>query len=200
MKILVVCQYYYPENFTVTPICESLAARGHDVLVVTGKPNYGYGRILEGYEKIREETLNGVRVRRVNLYPRKKSRISIIRNYLSFWRNSKRYVARLKEEFDVVYSMSLSPIISVSAANKYAKKHSIPHVLHCLDLWPESVLITHALRKNSLSYALLYRWSKSIYSKASKILLSSPSFADYFRDVLNIDNVPLVYTPQPPLL
>ena len=36
MKILVTSQYYYPEPFRITDICEELVKLGHDVLVVTG--------------------------------------------------------------------------------------------------------------------------------------------------------------------
>ena len=98
MKILIVSQYYYPENFIVTNIAEELAKKGHQVDVLTGKPNYGYGYILPEYKSISEEVINKVNVYRVNLYPRKKSRLSIIRNYLSFWRNSKKWVRKCKKE------------------------------------------------------------------------------------------------------
>ena len=200
MRILILCQHYYPETFSVTGIAESLVRRGHEVLVVTGKPNYGFGRILEGYENIEDEVIQGVRVHRCSLKPRRDSRLSIIQNYLSFWRSSKRYVRGLKEEFDVVYSVSLSPIISVVGANIYAKKHNVPHVLHCLDLWPESVAITGAIKKKTPMYRLLYHWSRGIYSKTSKILVSSPSFADYFKGELKLPNHPLCYVAQPAIL
>lgn len=200
MKILVVCQFYYPETFSITSICEGWAKQGHDVQVVTGLPNYGFDRILEGYENIHDEVINGVRVHRCKLYPRGKSRMSIIKNYLSFWKSSKKYIRHMKEEFDVVYSMSLSPIISVVGANIYAKKHHVPHVLHCLDLWPESTVVTHAIKKNSLLYRVLYLWSKSIYKKADKILISSPSFKDYFSDVLKLDTSNIAEAYQPPLI
>ena len=51
MKILVICQYYYPEPFRVHDICEELVKRGHQVTVVTGEPNYPEGLIYPGYEK-----------------------------------------------------------------------------------------------------------------------------------------------------
>ena len=51
MKILVVSQHYYPENFLITKICEGLVERGHEVTVVTGTPNYPQGKIYAGYEK-----------------------------------------------------------------------------------------------------------------------------------------------------
>ena len=200
VKILVVCQFYYPEHFSITDVARGFAALGHDVLVVTGKPNYGWGRILDGYKDIEDEVIHGVRVHRCKLYPRKKSRLSIYRNYLSFWHSSRRYLRKLNEEFDVVYSMSLSPLISVSGGTEYARKHHVRHILHCLDLWPESPVITKAIRRHSLSYEILYRWSKKIYSGLDKILISSPSFENYFRDELHVNNVPIQYVPQPPMI
>ena len=194
MKVLIVCQFYYPENFVITKIAEQMVLDGYEVHVLTGRPNYGYGYILPAYKKISEEVINGVNVHRVNLYPRKKSRISIIRNYLSFWRNSKKWVRKTKIEFDVVYSMSLSPVTICCAGNLYARKHHKKHIIHCCDLWPESVLVTKAVKERSLIYKILYKWSRSIYSKADKILVSSPSFTEYFAKTLKlpIDNISFV--------
>ena len=200
MKILVVCMHYYPEPFTITSICEHFARQGHDVLVVTSKPHYGYAKIPEEYEHVDDEVINGVRVHRCDIAIRTESTLSIVKNYLSFYFNAKKYIKRLKENFDVVYSMSLSPIISVSPANIYAKKHHVKHVLHCLDLWPESVLITNAMGKHNPLYHLLYHWSRSIYKKADEILVSSPSFIDYFSDVLKLPTKNIWFVMQPPLL
>ena len=57
MKILVVCQYYYPEPFRISDICENLVKNGHHVTVLTGLPNYPEGYILDEYinGKKREE-------------------------------------------------------------------------------------------------------------------------------------------------
>ena len=186
MRILLVSQYYYPERFSVTDIAESFVKQGHDVTVLTGKPNYGYQKILDEYKHVKYEEINGVKVHRVSLKPRKFSRISIIKNYLSFNLNGKRFARHFKEEFDVVLSISLSPVISISPALVFARKHKIPCVLYCQDLWPESTLVTHAVRKNSFTYKILYKWSKAIYSKCDKIVISSPSFKEYFENELGI--------------
>jgi glycosyltransferase involved in cell wall biosynthesis len=199
MRILVVCQYYYPERIVITSICEDLVRRGHEVFVVTGQPNYGYGKIAPGYENIHDEVINGVKVHRCKLYPRGDSKISLIRNYLSFNRSSKKYIKTVKEQFDLVYSMELSPVIGVEAANIYAKRHHVPHLLHCLDLWPESVVATGAFKKNSLAYHFLFHWSKKIYDRATKILVSSPSFERYFNETLRLKKQ-LLFVPQPPLV
>ena len=83
MRILLVSQYYYPERFSVTDIAETLVKLGNDVTVLTGRPNYGYQKILDEYKKVKYEVINGVKVHRVSVVPRKYSRISIIRNYSS---------------------------------------------------------------------------------------------------------------------
>ena len=200
MRILLVSQYYYPERFSVTDIAEGLAKLGHKVSVLTGKPNYGLGKILDEYKKTKYEVRNGVEIYRVNLYPRKHSRMSIIRNYLSFHRNAKRFVSHFKQEFDIVISVSLSPVISIAPAIKFAKKNNIPHLLICEDLWPESTVVTKAVRKNSLMYKVLYKWSVSLYNKCDEIAISSPSFKEYFNDVLHISDKKFPLINQPILL
>ena len=200
MKILVVCQFYYPENFVITNICENLVKQGNDVTVLTGKPNYGYGYILPEYKKVKYEEINGVKVHRVNLKARKKSRLSIIRNYLSFWSNSKKWIRNCKENYDIIYSMSLSPVTILSAGNLYKKKHHVKHVVHCVDLWPESVLVTHAVRKNSLVYRFLYKWSRDLYKQVDEVILGSPSFKEYFDNVLKLPELKTTFIPQPSLI
>lgn len=187
MKILVVCQLYYPENIVITNICEELVKQGNDVTVLTGKPNYGYGQILPEYKKVKYEEINGVKIHRVKLKARKKSRLSIIFNYLSFWRNSKKWVRNCKEKYDIVYSMSLSPVTILSAGNLYKKKHGVKHVVHCVDLWPESVLVTHAVKEKSLMYKILYKWSRDLYEKVDHVIIGSPSYKEYFEKVLKLE-------------
>lgn len=199
MKILVVCQYYYPENFIITNICEELVKKGHEVTVLTGLPNYGFDHILPEYKKVRYEEINGVKVHRVKLVAKAKNKIKIILNYLSYWKNAKHWIRNCKEEYDVVFSMSLSPVTILSPANLYKKKHHVKHVCYCVDLWPESVLVTKAVKKKSLMYRVLYRWSKNLYKKVDQIIVGSPSFVEYFKEVLKVDeeNIPVVV--QPPL-
>lgn len=200
MKILVVCQLYYPENFVITNICEELVKIGHDVTVLTGKPNYGYNKILPEYLNIKYEEINGVKVHRVKLVARNKSRFSIIKNYLSFWKNSKSWIRKCKENFDIVYSMSLSPVTILAAGDLYKKKHNVPHVVHCVDLWPESVLITHAVKEKSLMYKILYKWSYKLYKETNRVIIGSPSFKEYFNNVLKMDDKGFDYIPQPCLV
>ena len=61
MRVLVVTQYFWPENFRVNDIVYDLGRRGHSITVLTGVPNYPEGRVLksfsdspQNYEKIRK--------------------------------------------------------------------------------------------------------------------------------------------------
>jgi hypothetical protein len=74
MKVLIVSQYFWPENFRINDLAVSLVERGHEVTVLTGIPNYPQGRFFSGYglyKKTREE-YKGVRIVRVPLVPRGK--------------------------------------------------------------------------------------------------------------------------------
>ena len=67
MKILIVSQYYYPEQFQINEIAPALVELGHSVTVLTGLPNYPKGEIYEGYKDAHKsrEVINGVEVIRV---------------------------------------------------------------------------------------------------------------------------------------
>lgn len=196
MRILITSQVYYPERFSVNEVAEGLLKLGHEVEVIAGQPNNGFDKMPEEYKHIKHEVINGVTVHRIRVLARKKGKLGITRNYLSFYHNSKKFVRHFKKEFDIVLSFSLSPVISIACANLYAKKHHVPHVLFCEDLWPESTVVTGAIKMNSIPYKILYKWSKSLYEKVDKIIISSPSFEDYFRNVLHVEK-PFIHIYQP---
>ncbi len=199
MNILVICQYYYPEPFRITDICEELVKRGHAVTVVTGEPNYPEGRIYKGYEKHKrsDEVINGVVVHRCPIIPRKIGVVHRFLNYFSYSRKAKKYVrtsAHFKEhKYDVALVNQLSPVMMAEPAIEYKRIYKAPIVLYCLDLWPES-LVAGGIGRHSIIYKEFHRKSKKIYKKADRILITSKGFAEYFRDEFGIDDVQ--YLPQ----
>lgn len=201
MKILVICQYYYPEPFRVHDICEELVKRGHQVTVVTGEPNYPEGLIYPGYEKHQkaDEVINGVVIHRCPIVPRKAGPFHRLLNYFSYSRLAKRYVKKLTaadgKPFDVVFVNQLSPVMMASPAITYKKKYKTPVVLYCLDLWPES-LIAGGITRDFYIYKWFYKISKRIYQSVDRILVTSKSFTAYFREQFQIANDKMEYLPQ----
>ena len=57
MKILVVSQYFYPENFRINDLCFSLQQKGHEISVLTGKPNYPQGKLYEDFNNFENTEL-----------------------------------------------------------------------------------------------------------------------------------------------
>ena len=189
MKILVVCQHYYPEQFRITDICEELVKRGHQVTVVTGLPNYPMGYIYEGYKdkSKRREIINGVDVHRTFTIGRRKGIIWRVLNYYSFMLSSISYVSKLDGDFDVVLVNQLSPVMMAEAGIKYKKKNGARLVVYTLDIWPDSLTVG-GIKKGSLPFRYYHRVSKRIYSSADKILVTSEEFKNYFRDEFSICN------------
>lgn len=199
MRILVVCQHYWPEPFNVTDVCEGLAARGHDVTVLTGLPNTGLpgNEVPEGYRRhsVSKEARNGVRVLRVPLHPRRSGARDRVLNYLSFWRNGNRAARRIEDKFDVVLGYQFSPVMQVDPGLAYAHRHGVRMLLYCFDLWPAS-LLAGGFSKRSLPYRWMREVSTRIYSQADRIAVTSPLFDEYFRNELSLRLPDSAYIPQ----
>lgn len=201
MRLLVICQYYYPEPFRIADLCEELAKRGHEVTVVTGKPNYPEGKLYPGYQRKghTEETLRGVRVHRCPIIPRKSGVLYRFLNYYSYVLSSKRFVKKCKasdgKPFDAVLVNQLSPVLMAKAAISYKKKNHVPILMYCLDLWPES-LTAGGIRKGSALYRAFHRISGKIYRRMDRILVTSKMFEDYLMEEFSIGRERIGYLPQ----
>lgn len=197
MKILITTARYYPEQFSITNIAETLVQKGHDVTVITGKPNYGYGHILPKYKKINFEIINGVKIHRIKEKARKNGTFSLVLNYLSIYFGMKKKLKKMDHDYDVVLSHVLSPILVATATNKYTRKYNIPHIHYGLDLWPESLVATNTTSRKSQLYKSIYKLSRNTYSKMDMITFSSPSAIDYFRSIFKISDIPVKVVYQP---
>lgn len=199
MRILVVCQHFYPEQFRINDICFEMVKKGHDVTVLTGLPNYPKGKVLKEYRffKKRKQKIQGVNIIRVPLIGRGKTTIRMGLNYLSFLISGSLKAIFMKKDFDVVYVYQLSPITMAIPAIIVSKLSKTPLLIHCLDQWPISVT-TGPISKNSLLYKFLFIISKRIYEKADLITISSKSFGEYFKTQLNITDKSkgLLYLPS----
>ena len=198
MKILVVCQHFYPENFRINDICYELKKRGHDVTVLTGLPNYPKGKVFKDYKwhKNRKQIINGVKVIRCSLVGRGSSLLGMIINYMWFAISGSIKAFFMKKNFDVVYVYQLSPITMTWPARVVKKIAKIPLIIHVLDQWPISIT-TGGVSKNSLPYKILTKWSKNAYNSADIISCSSKSFKDYFINELGIsEDKRFIYLPS----
>lgn len=197
MKILVVCQHYWPEPYPLTDICEALVQRGHTVDLVTDVPNYPMGEIYPGYEKgkRREEVHNGVHIIRTFTIPRKHNAVFRLLNYYSYALSSSAHIKTLPGDYDVVFTNQTSPVMMSSAAFAYAKKNHKKVVMYCMDLWP-ACLAAGGVSESSPIYKFFGAVSKRLYNKPDRILITSQMFKDYLVQQHSVDIQKIRYLPQ----
>ncbi len=196
-KILIVSQYFYPENFRVNDIASQLVQRGFDVTVLTGIPNYPSGKFFKGFSifKTKKEILyQGVKVIMLPILARGKNKVGLALNYLSFWFFGSLFSLFTSKKFDLVFTYGISPILQGSIANIYARRFKVKSYLYLMDFWPYSIEAVDGIR-NKLILKYLGMISKSIYLKSDKILISSQGYeSDLIK--FGVDPSKIIYWPQ----
>lgn len=196
MKILVISQYYYPEQFRINDICKELVKRGHRVTVLTGIPNYPEGKFYKGYglTKKRKDIKDGVDIIRIPIIPRGKNSIMLILNYISFVISGFFWSKFTRKKFDKVFIYEVSPMLQALPGVWYAKRKKIDSCIYVMDLWPESIqLVTNINNKMVLKF--INKVVNYIYINCKKIFTSSESFIENIhRRGLNKEK--LVFWPQ----
>jgi len=177
VNILILSQNYFPEPDPMHTLGAGLVNCGHQVNVITGFPNYPYGRIYPGYrQKLwQREEIDGVRVIRLPLYPdRSRSFIKRSLNYLSFPISASILGPILCGDADIMIVQS-PPITLGIPAWIMSLVHRIPFVFMIQDMWPETLPAT-GMVSNPLILNALARLGMFAYSKASAITVISPGF------------------------
>jgi colanic acid biosynthesis glycosyl transferase WcaI len=184
VKIGIVTQWYSPEPaFIPSSLAKELVARGHQVRVLTGFPNYPEGRIYPGYRQRWKDqsTSGGVTARRVPLYPSHDSSAARrAANYLSFAATSSLAALRYLAGADVLY-VFLTPATVYAAPALMRLLHRIPAVLHMQDIWPESVTQSAIAPKGvarRLMHGLLSSTMSQVYRMATSVAVIAPAMRD----------------------
>jgi len=194
--ILVVSQYFYPEQFRVNDICQEWIARGYKVTVLTGIPNYPQGKYYKGYNFFSSgrETFEEIDVVRIPLVARGSRPITLAMNYFSFVVSGWLWKLFTKLNPDCVFIYEVSPMTQALPGVWFAKKKNIPCYLYVTDLWPEGVEEITGF-KHPFIIKPLEKMVKYIYSNCDKIFTSSKSFIDSIAE-RGISRQKLKFWPQ----
>ena len=199
MRILVVSHYFWPENFRINEVAESLKGIGCEIVVLTGQPNYPKGVVFDGYSmlSVRTDEYRGIRMHRVPLIPRGRgSGIRLALNYLSFvvfasiigpW--------HLRgKKIDVVLVHGMSPILQAIPGIWLARLKGARVVTWVQDLWPESLSVTGFVRSPRVLAAVsrVVRW---IYRHNDLLLVQSRAFVEPVGRLAG--RTPVEYHPNP---
>jgi glycosyltransferase involved in cell wall biosynthesis len=198
LKLLVISQYFWPETFSINEVVHSLKARGVDVAVLTGKPNYPDGTIFKGYRAwgCQKENREGITIYRVPLIPRgKNSAIGLVANYISFifsviffgpW-------MLLKERPDSIFVYCPSPLLQALGALFLGWIKRVPVIIWVQDLWPESLSATGHIQNDFVLW-IIRKIVQFIYGHADLLLVQSRAFLKPVSDLAC--KTPIKYFPN----
>lgn len=179
MRILVVSQYFWPENFRVNDLVKELVQRGHQVTVLTGIPNYPAGKVFDAFKAQPSAfaTYEGAVLVRVPMLPRGNGRLHLMLNYLSFIVGGcffGSWYLRGKPA-DVIFVFEPSPVTVGLPAVWLGKIKSAPVVFWALDLWPETLAAIGAVRSPRV-LGWIGRLVSYIYNRCTLVLGQSRGF------------------------
>lgn len=198
MRILIVSQYFWPENFRVNDLASELAHRGHEVSVLTGLPNYPNGEIFKEFRinSVEFSSFQNVKIYRVPLVPRGDSAIRLLLNYLSFAINAcllGPWKLRGKK-FDAVLTCQLSPVTVGLPGAFMAWIKQAPMAMWVLDLWPDTLKAIGVVKSQRVLNGV-GKLVSFIYKRCDLILAQSQSFIPKIKNSAH-ENTPIVYFPS----
>ena len=180
MKVLIVSQYYPPEAVPLpADLAHGLAARGHQVKVLTGFPNYPTGRVFPGYrQRWRSVEKDGaVELHRVPLFAdHSQNALKRMLNYFSFALSSAA-ARRLSRGADVVYVYA-TQMTAGFGPWLWRVTGGRPYVLHVQDLWPDSIIGSSMMAggaKERIISGVLGPWLRSAYGRAAAVIGIAPT-------------------------
>lgn len=198
MRVLIFNQYFWPESFRINEIACALKARGHEVEVMTGKPNYPEGKFFAGYGAwgIKKESWRDIPIYRVPMLARgNRGAIKLALNYLTYIISGFLFAPWLlrKEKYDVIFVYAVSPIFQAIPASFLGWLKGAPVVVWVQDLWPQSAEATGYV-KTPLILKLLEKFVRFTYKHTDLLLVQSKAFVGSVSKLA--PNLPIVYYPN----
>jgi glycosyltransferase involved in cell wall biosynthesis len=179
-------------------VAAGLKDQGHEVTVLTGKPNYPQGRFFAGYGfwKINSESHDGIRIIRAPLIPRGTgSKLQLFLNFCSF-----ALIAsivgplRCRARYDVILVYEPSPVTVGLPALLFKRLKGAPIMFWVQDLWPETLSATGATDSRWI-LRMVESLVRFIYRGCDRILVQSEAFIQSIEQ-LGVERGRITYLPN----
>ncbi|MHB0809368.1 MAG: glycosyltransferase family 4 protein [Facklamia hominis] len=195
-KILIISQYFYPEDFRINDIALELKKLGYQVKILTGIPNYPEGKFYDGFHLLSNNSgdYHGMEVIRLPIISRGSSSIRMVINYISFVISGCFFIMTTSLKPDIIFTYEVSPMTQALIGPWLAKKTKAKTILYVLDLWPENIEVAAGI-KNRFILNSIRRMVSYIYHRTDRILASSKSFVQEIMS-FNLPKDKVLYWPQ----
>jgi glycosyltransferase involved in cell wall biosynthesis len=198
MKILIFNQYFWPESFRINEIACALKSRGHEVEVMTGKPNYPDGVFFSGYSAcgFKKEYWRDIPIYRIPMLARgSRGYVKLALNYFSYIVSGIVFAPWLlrTKKYDVIFVYAPSPIFQAIPASFLGWLKNVPVVLWVQDLWPQSAEATGYVKSPCL-LKIIEKFVEFTYAHTDLLLVQSKAFIEPVSKLAQ--NVPIAYYPN----
>ena len=196
-KILIVTEYFYPEEFKINEIALAWQEKGYSVDILTQNPTYPAGVILNNYKnswysKENYEGLTVYRVKAVTGY--KESLFKKILKYFTFMTLGSFVALKIGKKYDYIFGFDVGALTGMVPAVLIQKYYHKPTTLWIQDIWPDSVYAYGFKKRKFLEYTL-DKFVKFVYKNSTNLAVSAKGFIKRIEPYIDGEK-PIEYFPN----
>ncbi|MDD4330651.1 MAG: glycosyltransferase family 4 protein [Aliarcobacter sp.] len=187
-KILIVTEYFYPEEFKINELAQEWKKKGYDVDILTQTPTYPYGEIFENYRNkwFSKESYEGMTIYKVKAVTGyKTSLFKKLLKYVSFMILGSMVSLKIGKRYDYVFGFDVGALTGMVPAIILRQFYKKPVTLWIQDIWPDSVY-AYGFRKTKILELFLNSFVKYVYSNTSNFAISAKGFEKKLLPYTNV--------------
>ena len=196
-KILIVTEYFYPEEFKINEVAREWKNKGYEVDILTQNPTYPFGEIYTDYQNkwYSREVWHGINIYRVKAVTGYKSSLfKKLLKYFSFMTIGSIVSLRIGKKYDYVFGFDIAALTCMVPAvvlNQFYKKQV---TIWVQDVWPDSVY-AYGFKKSKLLEFFLNKFVKYVYRYTTNFAISANGFEQKILPYLDTQKK-ILYAPN----
>ena len=185
-KILIVTEYFYPEEFKINEIADAWSEKGYEVDILTQNPTYPFGEVFEGYKNkwFYKDNYHGMTVYRVKAVTGyKTSLFKKLLKYFTFMILGSFVALKIGKKYDYIFGFNMSALTGMMPAVLIKKIYRKQLTFWAQDIWPDSVY-AYGFKKTKLLTFCLDKFVNFMYKDVDRIAISGKGFEKKLRPYL----------------
>ena len=196
-KILIITEYFYPEEFKINEIATAWKEKGYEVDVLTQNPTYPYGEVFDKYENkwYTKETYKGINIYRVKAVTGyKKSLFKKLLKYFTFMILGSIVSLKIGKKYDYVFGFDIAALTGMVPAVILKKFYNKKVTLWIQDVWPDSIY-AYGFKKTKFLEFILNSFVRFVYKHSSNFAISGKGFRSKIEPYIS-NNQEIKYLPN----
>ncbi len=196
-KILIVSEYFYPEEFKINDIALNWKNKGYEVDVLTMVPSYPESKVFDGFENkwFQKNTWNNINIYRVKAVTGYKSSLfKKLLKYFVFMISGSIVGLFIGKKYDHIFGFNMSSLTGMMPGVVIKKLYKVPLTFWTQDIWPDSVYAYGFKKTKILSY-VLDKFVIFIYHCVDNIAISGKGFEKKLQPYCK-DDLKFYYLPN----